>query len=203
MLKRNEDTFNALVQAKVKHVILVAHWSGSFTEARVLDEEREELSDTRTSAEIMSQRIGEMAKIFRENGITLWFVREVPNIENDRVAAEFYSSKRFPNINQVSDIRGCILSKKEYEQQQRGIDQVMSRWTDQELKQVKLAPYFFEGGSDLKAYGEHAYYRDSHHLSFSGARHWMTPVFEDVFQQIIVTNNNDPEGSSNLNTSKP
>jgi hypothetical protein len=199
-LKRNEDIFNALIKARVKHVILVAHWSGSFIESRAVDENREGLHDTRTSAEIMSQRIGDMAKKFRENGITLWFVREVPNIENDRVAAEFYSSKRFSNINKVSDILGCTLSKKEYEQQQRGIDQVMSRWTDQELKQVKLAPYFFQGGSDLKAYGEYAYYRDSHHLSFSGARHWMTPVFEDVFRQIIVANNN--EESVKLNTDK-
>lgn len=178
MVARNEKVIQSIEELGIKNVILLAHWNGYFPEGLTVSFEGGEIIDGELP---MVKSLKKMVKRLEVQGVKVWFIKEVPQIENTHTANHIYMKHRFPSINQM---RAETLSLAEYMMQQEVVVEAMRGLNGGLIEVVDLRDSFFKTSEILKSYDDRAYYRDDHHLSRSGSNYYMSGILDSVCSEI-------------------
>tara|TARA_B110000908_G_C10238413_1_gene444718 strand:- start:266 stop:2197 length:1932 start_codon:yes stop_codon:yes gene_type:complete len=166
-LEFNDQVYESIEKKGIKNVILIGHWTGSFSGDKVADN---------------FQKIKEMVLRMREKQITCWILTDVPEINDSHLANNVYAMKRFPQINRMDPIS---ISRDQYDLENTIVHGQFDTLPRDLVNVVDVSGAFFNKNSRLKTFDQRAYYRDTNHLTKYGADYYLGATLEDIMIQIL------------------
>ncbi|MFO7534648.1 MAG: acyltransferase family protein [Kiritimatiellia bacterium] len=205
ILKESEKIIAQLISLQIRQVILIGRWSAmceGLNPAEIAEDptvnaqgpmvvdQAGAVATPENSAAALGVHLGEMVERLKSAGMTVWILKQVPEADQERIARNFYLSKRFPLFNRLEPLSTPFEA---HTARQARANAVLDALASETVHVIDPAPAFFPDGGPLELYSERAFYRDSHHLTPYGAETFLAPVLVPIFKKMAERHPAAPE----------
>jgi peptidoglycan/LPS O-acetylase OafA/YrhL len=198
-LARSESILNWIIDNNIRDLVLVGRWSvylegmnpveainyprSDSNQALISNRDaKSSLRVTRTVArESLQEELERMIVRLRHNGIKIWLVEQVPELNIFSPAKRFYMWKRYPLLN---DAPVCNITISQHEERQRNANTIFDSVNSDDIYRIDPAPLFFVENERVKIYGNRSYWWDDDHLTDHGATIMVKPLLLDMFDHM-------------------
>ena len=195
-LDLNNKRYEFILNSGIKNLILVARWEAYIegylkTEitredlihhVRITGNESIGIPNRSESAEALRVNLSGMLEDFRDNGIMVWIMNQVPSLEKSSNANDFFKFKYFSNLNSSYKNKGS--SKERYLKGRDLTIRTLNSLYFENLNILDPIDCFYSGDEAFKLFNSRAFYRDEDHLTHNGVIYFLSPIFESLFEEI-------------------
>jgi peptidoglycan/LPS O-acetylase OafA/YrhL len=212
VIRENERStsriLDSIVKSKARNIIMIGRWSAyceGYGKNEIINipsswgimghlvvDAKSGNPSPDDSARVMKKHLAAMVDYFKEAGITVWLIEQVPEADQPRVARDYYLMERFPVLNSIEKDSTSIA---EHRARQARADAVLESMASTGVYVVDPTPSFFPPGrSRLELFDGRAIYRDDDHLTEYGAQKYIGPLLDQVYKKIAAQDNGGSGG---------
>ena len=193
-----EEYLQSVIDRKVPNLILISRWAvncdgrnllevadGQLQYESLVTDNREIDIDSvvpKLSASSVQRQLDLMLDRLAAAGVKVWLIKQVPEVDKNSMARQFFFAHRFPNTVKIEQFTTDIKSHKD---RQRYADLAIDRLESANITVVDPSFVFYDNPyAKLKTFSDRSYYRDDNHLTHYGVEQLLGPFFKKIMIQI-------------------
>ncbi len=194
-LEYNYQILQSIMERKIPNLILVSRWAANCSGQNQFGIENgktlygslvTDTNEINVTPEIASasvrRQLKKMIEYLSNSGTKIWLIKQIPETNNQNTARHFLLAKRFPLLNHLDRF---TVSMDAHRHRQFHADNAFKGMELANLTIIDPSPLFFNNELRLEVYSERAHYRDDNHLTRYGAEKFLSPIFDDIFTEIL------------------
>lgn len=193
--QRITGVFNQIKENKnIKHVILFCRWmvycGGYHPASKSTDFFIHDLHSTETNRaealKALKRQLIKLSASLANSDIKLWIISQIPEIDDPTPALSHYLSIRFPKINSYTRYATTL---NEHQISTQTLKSVWSAAENVGISIVNPSPYFYKNNNEnLVVSTDRSLYRDSNHLTVTGAEYYLKDMIYGILKSIAQNN---------------